>query len=140
MSSRRTLRRVGAVLAGVLAVVILSTATDLVMHATRVFPSWGEPMSARLFVLATAYRLVFGVAGSYVAARLAPDRPMRHALAVGAVGLALSIAGTLATWNRGPAFGPHWYPLGLVATAMPCAWAGGRLHAARSGRLRRSGR
>jgi len=45
----------------------------------------------------------------------------------GAVGLALSIVGAVTTWNRGPDFGPHWYPLALVATAMPCAWAGGRL-------------
>ena len=32
-----------------------------------------------------------------------------------------------ATWNKGPEFGPHWYPLALVATALPCAWLGGRL-------------
>ena len=39
----------------------------------------------------------------------------------------MSIAGTVATWNRGPEFGPKWYPLSLVAIAMPCAWAGGKL-------------
>ncbi len=36
------------------------------------------------------------------------------------------------TWDRGPEFGPHWYPLALVATALPCAWAGGLLHRKRS--------
>jgi hypothetical protein len=27
----------------------------------------------------------------------------------------------------GPAFGPHWYPLALVALAMPQSWLGGKL-------------
>jgi hypothetical protein len=84
-------------------------------------------MSDALFVLATAYRIVYGIAGGYVAARLAPDRPMTHALVLGVVGLAVSIAGAVATWNAGPAFGPHWYPLALVVTAVPGCWLGGKL-------------
>ncbi len=124
---RRIGRSIGAVLTGVLEVIILSIGTDAALHATGVFPPWGQPMADALFLLATAYRTVFGVAGSYIAARLAPDRPMTHALALGVVGLVLSIVGAVATWNRGPDLGPQWYPLALIATAMPCAWAGGRL-------------
>jgi hypothetical protein len=124
---RRILRRIGAVLAGLLAIIILSSATDMALHATGVFPPSGQPMADALFLLATAYRIVYGVAGGYLAARLAPDRPMQHALTLGVVGLAISIAGAVATWNAGPAFGPKWYPLALIAIALPCAWAGGRL-------------
>ncbi len=124
---RRTLRRIGALFAGLLAVIILSIGTDMVMHALRIFPPWGEPMGDALFTLALAYRSAYAVAGSYVAARLAPDRPMQHALVIGVVGLALSIVGAVATWNSGPEFGPKWYPLALVAIAMPCAWVGGKL-------------
>jgi len=65
--------------------------------------------------------------GGYITARLAPDRPMRHALAGGIVGFVACTVGAVVTWNRGPAFGPHWYPLALVATAVPCAWLGGQL-------------
>jgi hypothetical protein len=124
---RRILRRIGAVLAGLLAIIILSSATDMALHATGVFPPSGQPMADALFLLATAYRIVYSVAGCYLAARLAPDRPMQHALTLGVVGLAISIAGAVATWNAGPAFGPKWYPLALIAIALPCAWAGGRL-------------
>jgi multisubunit Na+/H+ antiporter MnhB subunit len=124
---RRLWRSIGAVVAGLLVIVVLSTATDAVMHATGVFPPAGQPMSDTLWLLATAYRIVYGIAGCYIAARLAPDRPMQHALVLGVVGLILSIAGAAATWNRGPGFGPKWYPLAVIAIALPCAWMGGRL-------------
>jgi hypothetical protein len=123
---------VGAVLAGVVAVVVLSLGTDIAFHEAGVYPSWGQPMSEGLFVLATAYRIVYAVAGGYIAARLAPDRPMAHALMQGAIGIVLSTIGAIATWNKGPEFGPKWYPLALVVTALPCAWAGGRLLVGRS--------
>ncbi len=124
---RRVVRRIGAVLAGVLAVIVLSIGTDVALHATGVFPPLGQPMVDALWLLATAYRTVYGVAGGYITARLAPDRPMQHALVLGVVGVALSTVGAVATWGRGPAFGPAWYPLSLVALAMPQCWAGGRL-------------
>jgi len=75
-------RSVGALLAGFLFVVRLSIGTHLARPATGVFPLLGRPMNEVLFLLATAYRTIFGAAGSYVMARLAPDRPMLPALRV----------------------------------------------------------
>ena len=124
---RSILRSVGAVLAGLLVVIIITTATDAIMHATGIFPPWGQPMSDSLFVLAFAYRIVYGIAGGYVTARLAPDKPVAHAVVLGAAGFVLSLAGAAATWNRGPEFGPKWYPLALIAIAIPTAWLGGKL-------------
>ena len=125
--NKNTLKSIGAVLAGFVAVVVLSLGTDLVLHATGVFPPWDQRMSDALFLLATVYRTIYCIAGSYIAARLAPDRPMPHALVLGVVGLVVSTAGAVATWNKGPEFGPHWYPVALIVTAIPCAWLGGRL-------------
>ena len=122
---RLVVRSIGAVLAGFLAVVFLSIGTDAALHATGVFPPWGQPMSDTLFVLATAYRTVYGVAGGYVAAWLAPNRPITHAVWLGAVGVAVSIMGAAATWNAGPELGPKWYPLTLVVIALPISWLGG---------------
>lgn len=84
-------------------------------------------MSNALFVLATAYRTIYTVAGGYITARLAPNKPMGHVWTLGVIGLLAAIAGTVATWNKGPAFGPKWYPLALVVLAIPCVWLGGRL-------------
>jgi len=125
--TRLLLRRVGALLAGLVAGVVLSLGTDIVLHASGFFPPWGQPMNDGLFLMAAVYRAIFNIVGSYIAARVAPDRPMQHALALGALGVAVSIAGTVATWNSGPEFGPKWYPLSLIVMAMPCAWVGGRL-------------
>jgi len=130
------LQGAGAVVAGLLVNVILGTATDAVLHGIGIFPPAGEPMAAHLWLLAIAYRTVFGVAGCYLTARLAPDRPVRHALALGAVGLAISTVGTVAVLGQGPAYGPLWYALGVIAIVMPAAWVGGSLRVAelRTGR------
>lgn len=120
-------RSIGAILAGVLAGIILSLGTDALMRAAGVFPPPGQRVDDAPLLLATAYRTLYGVAGSYLTARLAPARPMWHALVLGVLGLLASIAGAAATWNAGPEFGPHWYALALVVLAMPQSWAGGRL-------------
>jgi hypothetical protein len=119
----RTLRQIGAVLAGLLAIFAITTVTDIVLHATGIFPPWGQPMSSALFLVALAYRIVYGVLGCYIAARLAPDRPMRHAVALGVVGVVLSTAGAVAMWEAGPA----WYSLAVIGISIPCAWVGGKL-------------
>jgi hypothetical protein len=124
---RRIGRSIAALLAGFALVVILSISIDVALRVIGIFPAFNTPMSDSLFLLATAYRTLIGVAGSYLTARLAPNRPMQHALLGGAIGLLLSIIGAVTTWNRGPDFGPHWYPLALVMLAMPTAWVGGKL-------------
>jgi len=122
---RRIGRSIGALLAGFVAVVVLSLGTDLALHKAGIFPPFDQRMSDALFGLATAYRTVYAIVGGYVTARLAPDRPMGHALVGGFIGLVLATLGAVLTWNR--ALGPHWYPLALIVTALPTAWVGGKL-------------
>jgi hypothetical protein len=129
LPARRTGRSLAALLAGFVVVVILSLGTDILLHAAGVFPKLGLSMSNPLFLLATAHRTVYAIVGSYITARVAPYKPMQHALVGGLIGLVLSIAGAVATWNK-PDLGPHWYPLALVVTALPCAWIGGRIRTA----------
>lgn len=116
-----------AVAAGFIVTAALSLGIDEVLHLTGVYPAWGEPMSNALYGLATTYRIVVTVLGGYVTARLAPRKPMTHVMILGAIGVVAATAGLAATWNQGPAFGPKWYPIALVVTALPCVWAGGRL-------------
>src|SRR5450432_1268709 len=120
-------RSILAVFAGALVGVILSIATDKLMPGAGHFTILGQPMSDRLFLVATGYRTLYGILGSYIAARLAPSRPMLHAMVLGLIGLAATFAGLVATWNKGPEFGPHWYPLSLVVLTLPQSWLRGKL-------------
>jgi surface polysaccharide O-acyltransferase-like enzyme len=127
------LRSIGAVLAGLVAIFVLSIGTDNVLYAVGIFPAveFSTPKYPRLsdlfYLFAMIYRTIYAVIGCYITARLAPNRPMKHALVLGLVGVVLSTVGAVATWNRGPAFGPHWYPLALIFISLPCAWIGGKL-------------
>jgi len=116
-----------ALLAGFVVGVTITLATDGALHLARIFPPLGQPIGSKSLLLATVYRTVYQVLGSYITARLAPDRPMGHALVGGAIGLTICILGAVVTWNKGPAFGPHWYPVALIVLALPTAWLGGKL-------------
>ncbi len=124
---RRRGRSVLAVLAGFVVIFVLSIGTDQILHATGVYPPWGQTMADSLFALATVYRILYGVLGCWVTARLAPDRPMAHAMALGVIGVLLSLAGLVFARKQGPEFGPLWYSIAIVAIALPCAWLGGRI-------------
>lgn len=120
-------RSILAILAGFVAVVVLSLATDVALHFAGLTPPLDQPMSDPMFLLATIYRTIYGIIGSYITARLAPDRPMQHSLIGGVIGFILAIVGAAVTWNHVPSLGPHWYPLALIVTALPGAWLGGKL-------------
>lgn len=124
---RRLVRSAGAILAGFVVIVALSIVTDLVLEKTGVFPPAGIPVQgAGLFLLALVYRTAFGVLGGYVTARLAPSRPIGHALILGGIGFVVSCLGVAATLGK-PEMGPAWYPIALVFTAVPSTWLGGWL-------------
>ena len=124
-------RSIGAVFVGMLVVFVLSLGTDAVLRAVHIFPPYSQRMSDSLFTVATIYRVIYGILGGYIAATLAPNRRMQHALFYGLVGFGLSLVGFIATRNM-PELGPRWYPLALVIIAIPCAWVGGLLRTRRS--------
>ena len=123
---RRLGRSVWALLAGFLFVVILSLVTDALFHKLGVFPPVGEYTPDKPLLLATAYRVIFGIIGSYITARLAPHSPMRHALIGGCIGIVLGTLGAAVTWNRN--LGPHWYSVALIVFALPQSWLGAKFY------------
>ena len=125
--SRRQLRSTAAILLGTFAVVVLSIGTDRLLQALKVYPPSEEPMyDTSLNMLALAYRCVYAVVGSLIAARLAPHAPMGHALALGIIGFVASTVGAIHMIGRD--LGPAWYAIALVVSALPCAWLGGLLY------------
>jgi len=124
------LRTFWSILAGVVFIIVVTTLVDIVLHMTGVFPPMNQPLDNRLALLATSYRIVISVAGAWLTARLAPNRPLKHALWLGYVGVVLGLIGAVATWNLG--LGPRWYPIALVVLAVPQCWAGGKIYEAQS--------
>ena len=131
---RNIWRSILAVVVGAAVSILLSVGTDAVMQKTGVFPLSGKAMSNGLFVLATIYRTVYGVLGAYLTARLAPDRPMMHALILGAIGTTVGIVGLVVRWHEMPELGPRWYPIGIVVLGMVQWWVGGKLRVMQLGK------
>ena len=120
-----TKKSLWAVLAGVLVLVVVTTLVDIALHVLGIFPPAGQPLDDRLSLIASSYRVFITIGAAWFTARLAPDRPLRHALILGVVGTVLGLVGVVATWNRG--LGPRWYPISLAVLAIPECWIGGRL-------------
>lgn len=119
LAPRHLPRSVAAIAGGLLTVVAFSIGTDALIGAR----AW---MQGAWFLLAVAYRSLWSVLGGYVSARLAPRAPVRHALLLGAIGFVLGLGGVAASSND-RSMGPVWYPVALVALAVPCTWLGGQL-------------
>ncbi len=119
----KTGRSILAVVAGLVFIFALSIVADIIMLSTGIMidnpfsdnPTW-------VVMVVTTYRLIFSIAGCYLAARLAPARPMRHAMILGFIGLVLSIVGSAMMWQE-----PYWYPVALIVMALPCAYIGGKI-------------
>jgi hypothetical protein len=119
------IRSIVAVAVGFVFIAALSIGADLALQRVMpgAFDAAGALASPPVLLLTLTYVGIFAVAGCYLTARLAPSRPMRHALILGALGLVGNIAGSLALWHTAPA----WYHLTAIALVMPFAWIGGRL-------------
>jgi hypothetical protein len=123
-----TLKGIGAVLAGLIVIILLSNGTDAILEGTGVFPSLEEQQrngftTPWMVTLAFLYRLVFMVLGGYITAALAPNNPIRHAIILGIVGIIIGVVGAAAAWNIVPA----WFSIGLIILALPSVWLGAKL-------------
>jgi hypothetical protein len=120
------LKGIGAILAGMIFIVVTHTATDLVLESLGIFPQPNEGFNTTwMVVTATIYRSIYTVGGGYVTAVLAPEPKMRYVLILGIIGLVISSLAAVATIPM--KLGPAWYPIALAVLALPCVWLGGKL-------------
>jgi hypothetical protein len=75
------LKGIGAILAGIVFIVVTHTATDFVLESLGILPKPSEGLhDTWLAVLATVYRSIYSIGGGYVTAALAPEPRMRYVL------------------------------------------------------------
>jgi hypothetical protein len=121
------LRGAAAIIVGIAVNISLAFATDELVYLMGLAPPVGQLMSSPMLAVAATYRTIYSVISSYIIAALAPRRPMLHAMIAGTLGFVLSIVGVVMTWSETAKFGPHWYPISLVVTALPSAWLGAKI-------------
>jgi hypothetical protein len=120
------LKGIGAILAGMIFIVVTHTATDFVLESLGIFPQPNQGFNTTwMVVTATIYRSIYTVGGGYVTAILAPDPKMRYVLILGIIGLVISSLAAVATIPM--KLGPAWYPIALAVLALPSVWLGGKL-------------
>ena len=120
------LKGIGAILAGIVFIVVTHTATDFVLEKLGIFTPPDQGFHTTwMVVTATIYRSIYTIAGGYITAALAPDPPMRYVWILGIIGLAMGTLAAIATIPM--KLGPAWYPIALAVLALPCVWLGGRL-------------
>ena len=119
------IRSIVAVVVGFLVIGVLAMGTDAILRSSvpGIFGPGGRVESVPWLVAMQLYVFVYAVFGCWLTARLAPDRPMRHALILGVLGLVFNVAGSVAMWNTAPV----WYHVVAIALVMPAAWVGGRI-------------
>jgi hypothetical protein len=114
-----------AIVVGFVVIGALAVGTDAVLASMQpgVFDANGRVDSVTWLMVMQTYVFVYAAFGCWLAARLAPNRPMRHALILGLLGLAFNVVGSIAKWDTAPV----WYHVLALALVMPAAWLGGWL-------------
>jgi hypothetical protein len=117
-------KSIGAIIAGLLAIVVLSIATDILVEQLGLVPPANKgTFSTNMFIIALIYRSIYAISGGYLTAKLSPQKPLKHSSILGIIGFVLSLLGTIAMWDKGS----HWYSILLTITAFPTTWFGGKL-------------
>lgn len=120
------LKGIGAILAGLIFIVVSHSVTDFVLESLGIFTPPDQGLHTTwMVVTATIYRSLFSIVGGYITAALAPNSPMRYAVILGLIGLVASTIAAIVTIPMGLA--PAWFPIALAVLALPCTWLGGKL-------------
>lgn len=117
-------RSYGAVLAGFVVTITMTSLTDMLLRQLRIFPNGDMVMSNLLFSAALFYRCIFNIFGCYIAAKLAPYYPTKHAVALAVMITIAAILGAFRMWAMGPA----WYSIVNIVIAIPCGLAAGKMY------------
>jgi len=89
------------------------------------FDAQGRTGSAGVLLCILLYMAIFAAVGGYVAARIADQQPVAHALATGVVLLVMSALLTVTAWHTAPG----WYHAAALLLIVPATYVGGKIRA-----------
>ncbi len=121
------MRSIVSIVAGFLVATALAFGAEMLL--LKIAPALADPAARAqdiaALVVMLAYAAIALIAGAYVTARLAPRRPMMHAVILGVIALALALTESTVFWNVLPA----WSHVASIVLVLPAAWFGGLLYA-----------
>jgi hypothetical protein len=121
---KRIWKSIGAIIAGFLVGAILSVGADITLNAAGIINMESfKDNSAGVILIVIIYRFIFNVIGCYLTAKLAPNKPMKHALIIGVVGTVFALLGSAAMWDKAVV----WYNISVILISLPSAWVGAKL-------------
>jgi ABC-type Fe3+-siderophore transport system permease subunit len=119
-------RLILSIVAGFIVTAILSTGTDFTLESAGILPPYGQPLfDTGLLLLATTYRALYQVVGSYVAARAAKESAHAAVWTLGILGAVIWLAGGLTMQD----LAPLWYSVLGAVLSLPTTLLGGKLNA-----------
>ena len=127
------IRSIVAVVCGFLITVVLALGADgVLVSLVSSFTENGKTENLSLLVLMLVYTLAFFAVGGYVTALVAKRAELKHALALGVLGLALSIFATVQNAETMPL----WWQIISLILIVPFVILGGYLRIIQKGSFR----
>ena len=124
---KKTLKSIGAVLAGFITFSILSGVASAILVSIGVYPNGKLPLHGSLLVIIGILggQAIFNMVSCFVTAKLAPFKPMRHVLIFGTLGALLNLLTALGMMKDAASF---WFFLALAVLSLSVAWLSGKLY------------
>ncbi|MBS4063833.1 MAG: hypothetical protein KGZ74_04705 [Chitinophagaceae bacterium] len=121
---KRTIwKSIAAILAGFMLAAILSIGTDILLNSLGIIDMESFKDSSTVIILIVIiYRFIYNVIGCYLTSKLAPDKPMKHALIIGVIGTLFALLGSIVMWDKAVA----WYNISVIIISLPSAWIGAK--------------
>ena len=120
-------KSIGVILLAFVIIALLSTLTDFLLESIGVLPNPQKGLFLTwAILLALFYRGAYTIFAGFIIAKLAPAKPMLHAIILGVIGtLITAVAASSPSFSQKA---PLWFGFTLAAITIPCLWLGVKIH------------
>ncbi|MEO6869357.1 MAG: hypothetical protein ABI168_06920 [Ginsengibacter sp.] len=121
--NKKIFKSIGVILLAFIISGLLSVITDFLLEKIGVLPDPQQGLfEPWLIVVVLIYRGFYTILAGYIVAKLAPGKPMMHALILGIIGTVITIIGTNSASFSDKS--PLWFGYTLALLTIPCLLLG----------------